>query len=98
MKSHARAPRNRLLCERRALLALAGQLQSDIGLYRGMFRIRLIMCLGKASWVSGHADVLPGWVALFFYTVNQVLVRLWARVTRDRSLDRLRVPSFNRIV
>ena len=24
--------------------------------------------------------MLPGWVALFFYTVNQVLVRLWARV------------------
>jgi hypothetical protein len=23
--------------------------------------------------------VPPGWVALFFVTVNQVLVRLWAR-------------------
>ncbi len=45
--------------------------------------------------------VRPGWAALFFVTVNQVLVRLWARVTDiDRwSLDHglIKVPSFGRM-
>jgi len=41
----------------------------------------LIMCLGKASRACDHADCAAAQAAvLFFYTVNQVLVRLWARV------------------
>jgi hypothetical protein len=36
-------------------------------------------------------------VVLVFVSVNQVLVRLWARAARNRSLDRRRVPSFGRV-
>jgi hypothetical protein len=50
---------------------------------------------GELARVCGLASgLLPGWVALFFVRVNQVLVRLWARVIRGLSLDRRRVPSF----
>jgi hypothetical protein len=50
---------------------------------------------GEPAHACGLASgLLPGWVALFFVRVNQVLVRLWARVIRGLSLDRLRVPSF----
>jgi len=46
-----------------------------------MFAFGLILCLGNASRIVwSWPFVLPGWVALFFITVNQVLVRLWARV------------------
>ena len=51
-----------------------------------MFEFGLILCLGNASRVVwSWPFVLPGWVALFFVTVNQVLVRLWARVTQGLS-------------
>jgi hypothetical protein len=68
-------------------------------LYRGMSEFGLIVWLRQS--VLGCVVVpfvLPGWVALFFVRVNQVLVRLWARVTRNPSSDGSRVPSFNRIV
>jgi hypothetical protein len=42
--------------------------------------------------------VLPGWVALFFITVNQVLVRLWARVIKTGPFGLVAIPSFGRIV
>jgi hypothetical protein len=46
--------------------------------------------------------VPPGWVALFFYTVNQVLVRLWARVIDVdpwlQNYGLMKVLSFGRIV
>ena len=65
---------------------LNGAVLDGSGLYRGMSEFGLIMCLGNASWVVwSWPFVLPGWVALFFVTVNQVLVRLWARVTRGLS-------------
>ena len=38
--------------------------------------------------------VLPGWVALFFVTVNQVLVRLWARAIGISPSGLVEVPSF----
>ena len=69
------------------------------GPYRGMSRIRFDHVPGQS--VPGHVVmpfVLPGWVALFFVTVNQVLVRLWARVARDPSADGSTAPSFGRIV
>jgi hypothetical protein len=46
-----------------------------------MFEFGLIMCLGKASWVvwSCRFAARLGGVVLC-YIVNQVLVRLWARV------------------
>jgi hypothetical protein len=62
----------------------------------------LITCSGKASWVVWSRRLAARWVALFFYTVNQVLVRLWARVTElglwssDHGL--MEVPSFGRLV
>jgi hypothetical protein len=53
-----------------------------------MSEIGLIMCLGKASWVvwSRRLCGRPMFkglraVVLFFGNVNQVLVRLWARVS-----------------
>jgi hypothetical protein len=52
-----------------------------LGLYRGMSRIRFDH--GPGQSVPGCVVVpfvLPGWVVLFFVSVNQVLVRLWARV------------------
>ena len=64
--------------------------RATIGLYRGCSEFGLIMCLGKASWMCGCAVCIgcsSGAVVLFFVTVNQVLVRLWARVTQDRSSD-----------
>ena len=36
-------------------------------------------------------------VVLVFVSVNQVLVRLWARVSRDRSSDWSTLPSFGRM-
>jgi hypothetical protein len=42
--------------------------------------------------------VLPGWAALFFITVNQVLVRLWARVIKTGPFGLVAIPSFGRIV
>jgi hypothetical protein len=58
-----------------------------IGLYRGMSRIRFDH-LSRQSALGGVVTPFaccPVWVALFFYTVNQVLVRLWARVIDIRS-------------
>jgi hypothetical protein len=55
--------------------------EATIGPYRGMSRIRFDHVPGQS--VPGCVVmpiVPPGWVALFFVTVNQVLVRLWARV------------------
>ncbi len=54
--------------------------------YRGMFEFGVSVGLGIASWMCGCAVGsaascgLPGVAVLFFGTVNQVLVRLWARV------------------
>jgi hypothetical protein len=67
-----------------------------------MFEFGLIMCLGKASWAVWSCRfafgfdprVLPGWVVLFFVTVNQVLVRLWARVIGISPSGLVEVPSF----
>jgi hypothetical protein len=43
---------------------------------------------GKASPVRKHAVVMAALaVMLVFVSVNQVLVRLWARASRDRSSD-----------
>jgi len=51
--------------------------------------------VGSCAWAKrpglcGHADVavvsIVGVAALFFGNVNQVLVRLWARVTQDLSV------------
>jgi hypothetical protein len=61
----------------------------------------VIMCLGKASRVVWHAVcavVLVGAVALFFGNVNQVLVRLWARVARNPSADGSSAPLSGRLV
>jgi len=44
-----------------------------------MSEFGVAMRRGRMSPARGHAVWLPGWAALFFVTVNQVLVRLWAR-------------------
>ena len=89
---------NRLLANDESRSRLIG-FEATFGLYRGMFEFGLILRLGNASQVVwSWPFVLPGWVALFFVTVNQVLVRLWARVTQGLSSGRLRVPSFDRLV
>jgi hypothetical protein len=67
-----------------------------------MFEFGLIICLGKASWVVWSCRmafgfdprVPPGWVALFFVTVNQVLVRLWARAIGISPSGLVEIPSF----
>jgi hypothetical protein len=68
-----------------------------------MSRIRFDHVPGQSA--PGHVVMpfaLPGWVALFFVTVNQVLVRLWTRVIgvdpwfSNHGLAR--VPSFGRLV
>jgi hypothetical protein len=74
--------------------------QASFGLYRGKSEFGVIMRVGKAScvvWprrISGRPTVIVGRSRLFFGNVNQVLVRLWARVIRDLSLGGLRIPSF----
>jgi hypothetical protein len=64
-----------------------------LGLYRGMFEFGAVARRGKASPAACRAVIWPPVAAvLFFVRVNQVLVRLWARVTQGRSFDRAGGP------
>jgi hypothetical protein len=64
----------------------------------------LIMCSGKASWVvwscrlSGCPVLIVGAVAVVLCNVNQVLVRLWARVMEIGPSGRVDIPLFSRLV
>jgi hypothetical protein len=64
----------------------------------------LIMCLGKASWVvwsrrlSGCPVLIVGVVTVVLCNVNQVLVRLWARVMEICPSGWVDVPLFSRLV
>jgi hypothetical protein len=96
---------NRLLANDESRFVCSDGLGSEsIGLYRGMSRIRCDHVPGQsvlgcvACRLCGRPVLIGGVIALFFGNVNQVLVRLWARVTRDRSSDGLTVPLFSRLV
>ena len=68
------------------------------GLYRGMFEFGVIVRRGNASPACKHAVATAALaVVLVFVSVNQVLVRLWARVSSDRSSDWSTLPSFGRM-
>jgi hypothetical protein len=51
-------------------------------------------CMVMPHALGFDPRVLPGWVALFFVTVNQVLVRLWARAIGISPSGLVEVPSF----
>jgi len=55
--------------------------------YRGISEIGEVMCLGRSA-PDGSLAVL------FFVRVNQVLVRLWARVIGVGPFGLMVVPSF----
>jgi hypothetical protein len=63
-----------------------------------MFEFGASVRRGIASPACKHAVVSAALaVVLVFVSVNQVLVRLWARVSRDRSSDWSTLPSFGRM-
>ena len=69
-------------------------LPGKLGPYRGNFEFGASVRRGMASPVGKHAVAVAALaVMLVFVSVNQVLVRLWARASRDRSSDWPEAPA-----
>ena len=63
-----------------------------------MFEFGVIVRRGITSPACKHAVAAAALaVVLVFVSVNQVLVRLWARAAQIQSSDWRRVPSFGRM-
>jgi len=63
-------------------------------LFRGKLFRQIVPRIGTAMPLTA----LPGMEAMIFITVNQVLVRLWARVIKVSPSGLVAIPSFGWIV